>query len=280
MRRVARRRSARVAQVFTNLLHNAATFTPRAGEMTVHATVDGEEAVVRVCDTGPGIPEDALPRVFDMFVQMDRRDSRADGLGIGLALSRRLVEMHGGRIEVCGRPAGRGAEFVVRLPLAPVPNGAEPQRHGCRHRPGGASRSSSWTTTLNLVEMLAAVVESSGHETARASRRALGRRDRDRGSARPGPARSRPARPRWLRRRSGHPPRPCARRRLPGGVDRLGPGRRPAEDPRCRLQSTRHETRGSRHGPAADRGGRGCPGMNGRRSSAPRGRGDSPAALP
>ncbi|HET9212235.1 MAG TPA: ATP-binding protein [Thermoanaerobaculia bacterium] len=107
----------RLEQVFTNLLSNAVKFTEDGGRIWLAAERQGQEVVVRVRDTGVGIPPDLLPRVFDLFTQGDRSIDRArDGLGIGLTLSRRLVEMHGGTIEARSEGVGRGSEFVVRLP--------------------------------------------------------------------------------------------------------------------------------------------------------------------
>jgi signal transduction histidine kinase len=107
----------RLAQVFSNLLNNAAKYTPRGGRISITAERDSSEAVVRVRDSGEGIPADMLTRIFDMFAQVDRSVEKAHGgLGIGLTLARRLVEMHGGSIEAFSDGPGTGSEFVVRLP--------------------------------------------------------------------------------------------------------------------------------------------------------------------
>jgi PAS domain S-box-containing protein len=107
----------RLSQAFSNLLINAVKYTERGGRIGVTAAVHDDVAVVSVTDTGVGIPPELLPRVFDMFTQLDHSLDRArGGLGIGLALARRLVEMHGGTIEACSEGTGRGSSFNVRLP--------------------------------------------------------------------------------------------------------------------------------------------------------------------
>jgi PAS domain S-box-containing protein len=109
----------RLAQVFANLLNNAAKYTEEGGQISLAARREGAAAVVSVRDDGVGIPPDRLAEVFDLFSQVDRSLGRAQGgLGIGLTLVRRLVEMHGGRVEAHSEGPGRGSEFVVTLPLA------------------------------------------------------------------------------------------------------------------------------------------------------------------
>ncbi len=109
----------RLAQVFANLLNNAAKYTPRGGRIELSTRREGDEAVVTVRDTGVGIPPEMLPRVFDMFTQVEGAARRAPGgLGIGLALVRSLVELHGGRVEAQSAGPGKGSVFTVRLPLA------------------------------------------------------------------------------------------------------------------------------------------------------------------
>ncbi|WP_052517759.1 hybrid sensor histidine kinase/response regulator [Archangium violaceum] len=110
---------ARLAQVLANLLNNAAKYTDPGGRITVTAEGEGEQAVVRVRDNGAGIAPNILPRIFDMFVQEGRSIDRSQGgLGLGLAIVRSLVELHGGTVSVHSEGLGRGSEFVVRLPLA------------------------------------------------------------------------------------------------------------------------------------------------------------------
>src|SRR5688572_26414874 len=109
----------RIAQVIANLLNNAAKYTDPGGHIALSARGEASEAVISVRDDGVGIPAELLPRVFDMFAQVDRNLDRAQGgLGIGLALAKSLVEMHGGTIEARSEGPGRGSEFIVRLPAS------------------------------------------------------------------------------------------------------------------------------------------------------------------
>src|SRR5204862_6287648 len=108
----------RLIQVVGNLLNNAAKFSLRAGRVWLTAERQGDEAVVRVRDEGAGIAPDLLPHVFDLFVQGDNSLERSQGgLGIGLTVVRKLVEMHGGRITAHSEGLGKGSEFTVYLPL-------------------------------------------------------------------------------------------------------------------------------------------------------------------
>jgi len=108
----------RLAQVFANLLNNAAKYTESGGSVTLTADRDGKYAVVRVRDTGVGIPPDVLPLVFDLFTQVDRNLNRSQGgLGIGLALVKQIVTLHDGQVSVHSEGVGKGSEFVVRLPI-------------------------------------------------------------------------------------------------------------------------------------------------------------------
>jgi PAS domain S-box-containing protein len=109
----------RLAQVFSNLLINAAKYTHPGGRLGLTMAVHGDEVEVRVADNGIGIAAEQLPHVFDMFAQGQSAIDRAQGgLGIGLSLAKGFVEMHGGRIEAHSAGIGQGSEFVVRLPLA------------------------------------------------------------------------------------------------------------------------------------------------------------------
>lgn len=109
---------SRLEQVFSNLLNNAIKYTDAGGQICVNATHDRQQAVISVRDNGAGILAEMLPRIFDLFVQVDRSLDRAQGgLGIGLTLVKRLVEAHGGRVEAHSEGIGHGSEFVVAIPV-------------------------------------------------------------------------------------------------------------------------------------------------------------------
>ena len=111
---------ARLAQIFSNLITNAAKYTDPGGRIAIAIERDNDHALVRVADTGIGIPPEMLTGIFDMFVQLGRAgDHSQGGLGIGLTLVKRLAEMHGGTVEAKSDGPGKGSEFRVRLPLAP-----------------------------------------------------------------------------------------------------------------------------------------------------------------
>jgi PAS domain S-box-containing protein len=121
--------ATRLAQVVLNLLTNAAKYTPDGGAIELHLACTPGEAEIRVRDNGIGIPASALPTVFDMFSQLEPALERSQGgLGIGLALVRGIVALHGGTVAAASEGPGRGSEFTVRLPLAPGAAGpvAEP----------------------------------------------------------------------------------------------------------------------------------------------------------
>jgi PAS domain S-box-containing protein len=157
--------STRLAQVLLNLISNAAKYTPEGGRIAIDVRREDDVAVVRVRDNGIGISAALLPRVFDLFVQGDRALDRTEGgLGIGLTLVRRLVEMHGGSVSAFSAGAGDGSEFVVRLPLAlgrvvaprAAPAGAQAPR--ARRRLLVVDDNRDFANTL------AALLETFGHE--------------------------------------------------------------------------------------------------------------------
>ncbi|HET9652682.1 MAG TPA: ATP-binding protein [Usitatibacter sp.] len=132
--------AARLSQVFSNLLNNAAKYTEPGGRIELDALYEEGQVVVRVRDNGIGIPPEMQSRVFEIFTQVDRSLERAQGgLGIGLSIARRLVEMHGGTIQVRSDGHGKGSEFTVRLP-ARVERPVQAPRQEDRRMPSGPCR--------------------------------------------------------------------------------------------------------------------------------------------
>lgn len=110
--------SVRLAQVFSNLLNNSSKYSEPGGSIRLTAHCHGHEIQITVKDTGLGIPPPMLPKVFELFTQVDQSLARSQGgLGIGLTLVQRLVELHGGSVQAFSEGVGRGSEFVVRLPI-------------------------------------------------------------------------------------------------------------------------------------------------------------------
>ncbi len=128
----------RLTQVLTNLLNNAAKYTNSGGQIWLSTSQEGNTAVIRVRDTGIGIPRQMLESVFDLFTQVDRALDRSHGgLGIGLTLVKRLVEMHEGTVEAQSDGLGHGSEFIVRLPTVQIPSSEptmESHQNGDLHR--------------------------------------------------------------------------------------------------------------------------------------------------
>jgi signal transduction histidine kinase/CheY-like chemotaxis protein len=156
---------ARIVQVLGNLIHNACKFTDRGGRIRVAAAREGGHAVIRVADTGVGIADADLARIFEMFVQLDRSLERSvGGLGIGLTLVKTLVESHGGTVEVRSDGPGRGAEFTVRLPLRPVAQAAA-ETTAAAPAPPPARRILIVDDNHDSAESLAMMLALTGHET-------------------------------------------------------------------------------------------------------------------
>jgi PAS domain S-box-containing protein len=130
--------SARLVQVLTNLLNNAAKYTDPGGHIWLSGAREGMEVVLRVRDNGMGIPPDMLGRIFDPFTQLEPANRSQGGLGIGLALARRLVNLHGGTITAYSAGPGQGSELVVRLPLSEEPHAQDSADPAAA--PAGASR--------------------------------------------------------------------------------------------------------------------------------------------
>ncbi|MCA1663410.1 MAG: response regulator, partial [Myxococcales bacterium] len=156
----------RLAQIVGNLLHNAAKFTPAGGAINVEFAHDGDCGVIRVIDRGEGIAPEKLEDAFAMFARIDRGGTtRGQGLGIGLALGRRLAELHGGTLTGFSDGMGRGATFTLRLPAVAQPAAVA----RVEREPEGA------TTSLDIVviediddvaETLAACLEEMGHRVS------------------------------------------------------------------------------------------------------------------
>jgi len=167
----------RLAQVFSNLLINAAKYTDAGGSIELRATCEGSGVVVAVRDNGMGISADMMPRLFTLFSQAHTALVRSEGgLGVGLALARGLVALHGGRVEARSDGPGRGSEFIVRLPVA-APAWEVSQVEVSADRPAAdvGLRILVVDDSRDAADTCATVLELSGHEvrTAYDGRRAL-----------------------------------------------------------------------------------------------------------
>ena len=156
----------RLTQIFTNLLNNAVKYTKAGGHIRLAAERQGDEAVVSIRDTGIGISAEHLPHLFEMFSQVAPALERSTGgLGIGLALVRGLVELHGGSVEAHSAGLGQGSELVVRLPVAAAPAPAPSQPGAEPRSPSGARRRILIADdNLDSVEVLSLVLEHAGYE--------------------------------------------------------------------------------------------------------------------
>jgi PAS domain S-box-containing protein len=156
---------ARLAQVLSNLLHNAAKYTPPKGRIRLAASKRGEEVEITVADNGQGIPAEMQAQIFDMFAQIKRQhDGMTAGLGIGLTLVKSLIELHGGTVSVHSDGPGRGCEFRVRLPVVSSSAPGRPQADDEVPRGGARRRVLIVDDNVAALEMLQTLVAMLGHE--------------------------------------------------------------------------------------------------------------------
>ncbi|HEV8062009.1 MAG TPA: response regulator [Gemmataceae bacterium] len=160
--------ATRLAQVLSNLLTNAAKYTPDGGSISLSATRENDLAIFRVRDTGEGIPREMLARIFEMFAQVDQSLARSHGgLGVGLTLVRRLIEMHEGSVQAHSDGPGRGSEFIVRLPAhseARSESETAPNQAATRLQQYKSSRILLVDDNVDAAESLAIILEINGHE--------------------------------------------------------------------------------------------------------------------
>src|SRR2546421_1492363 len=156
----------RLEEVIVNLLNNAAKYTPEGGHIWLSIRQEGNEVVLRVGDDGIGIAPDSLPHIFELFTQAPRSLDRSQGgLGIGLAVVRKLVEMHGGTVEAQSAGPGKGSEFIVRLPILSSPTG----RSQILSKKGDERSGSGWRVlvvddNVDSADSIAMLLQVSGHE--------------------------------------------------------------------------------------------------------------------
>ncbi len=154
----------RLTQIATNLLNNAAKYMPAGGQIELRTASDPPNAILEVRDEGVGIPHDRLPEIFEMFYQEDRSRGRAQGgLGIGLWLTRRLVQMHGGTVEASSEGHGRGSCFTVRLPSIEAPVAAPPFQPATPAAPEDGRRVLVVDDNRDGAETMAQLLSALGH---------------------------------------------------------------------------------------------------------------------
>ena len=159
----------RLAQVVSNLLNNAARYSRPGGRISLTATTNAGELILKVSDTGIGIEPQKLSQIFDMFVQLDSSDPHPQGgLGVGLTLVRRLIEMHGGTVEAHSDGAGKGSEFIVRLPITATTDDQTPAVEiGTTHTVADIRRRILVVDdNVDSAESMAMMLELSGHDVA------------------------------------------------------------------------------------------------------------------
>ncbi len=160
----------RLVQIFSNLLHNAAKYTPEGGSINFSARQDADAVLLRVTDNGCGIAAEALPQIFGLFTQEGRSlDHAQGGLGIGLTVVRNLVELHGGTVEAASPGLGQGSEFLVTIPLMKNPPFAVPRIDAvAMESPGLCLRIAVIDDNVDANDSLTAVLRMMGHEVCTA----------------------------------------------------------------------------------------------------------------
>ncbi|HEX7812224.1 MAG TPA: PAS domain S-box protein [Burkholderiales bacterium] len=155
----------RIAQIFANLLSNAVKYTPRGGRISLTAWLQGPSVTVSVKDTGLGIPGDMLDGIFDMFAQVKRPGEQPQsGLGIGLSLARRLILMHGGRVQALSNGPDSGSEFLVSLPVSVRMFEAQARARPAANSPHARRRILIVDDNLDAAESLAILMKLEGHD--------------------------------------------------------------------------------------------------------------------
>jgi CheY-like chemotaxis protein len=160
----------RLVQILSNLLHNAAKYTPEGGAINFAASRAAGSVVLRVTDNGCGIAPEVLPHIFDLFTQEGRSlDHAQGGLGIGLTVVRSLVELHGGSVAAASQGVGQGSEFFITLPLmANPPHEAPPSEEAALEAPGHALRIALIDDNVDANDSLADVLRMMGHDVSTA----------------------------------------------------------------------------------------------------------------
>ena len=154
----------RIAQVVSNLLNNAAKYTPEGGRITLKVWAEGNEAVLSVTDTGVGINAEALPKVFEMFAQVPSSAAKPQGgLGIGLSLVQSLVALHGGSVSASSAGVGQGSTFTVRLPLAATDAGSAESKPGSAPATPGQLQVMVVDDNTDAAESLGVLLDIEGH---------------------------------------------------------------------------------------------------------------------
>jgi CheY-like chemotaxis protein len=162
--------ATRITQVLSNLLNNAAKYTPQGGRIALSVRVEKHEVIISVTDNGVGIAAESLPMLFEMFTQVGRHLSRAQGgLGIGLSLVRWLVELHGGTVTASSPGIGHGSQFQIRLPSGPdgvFGNAVDVQSTiNPAYENASAFRVLIVDDNIDAAQTLSALLEIAGHQT-------------------------------------------------------------------------------------------------------------------